>query len=417
MNRLIAGLASVALSIAFGSCARKAEVLARPPHTITAAVAEKRDFELSTDYPASIAPLREVNITPKVGGRVSSVLVEVGMAVSKGQPLLELDASDYQSQYRQAQAALGSAKAALTRTSDSGQQQQIIQAQAAADQAQVAYDDAKSAYDRIKRLYDGGSVPRQQLEDADARAQAAEIQREAAAKALALVQDKAGSQADDIASSQVDQATAQTELAKSQLDETVLRSPIAGRVSYRDVEAGEMIGTSTLAFIVIDESSVVAEAGLSERAIGAVRKGMGLEVVIPALGDGDRGRRAGIVDSVSPAADPRSMLYQVRILIPNADGALQGGMLARVRIPVETRRGALLVPERSTFSENGADYVLVVALDSSGGKEGSVSRRRVTLGESDGSSVEALDGLSQGELVVTAGQEFLGDGDRVKISP
>lgn len=89
MNRLIAGLACVALSIALGSCARKAEVLARPPHTITAAAAEKRDFELSTDYPASIAPLREVNITPKVGGRVSSVLVEVGMAVSKGQPLLE----------------------------------------------------------------------------------------------------------------------------------------------------------------------------------------------------------------------------------------------------------------------------------------------------------------------------------------
>ena len=260
----------------------------------------------------------------------------------------------------------------------------------------MAYDDAKSAYDRIKRLYDGGSVTKQQLEDADARAQAAEIQREAAAKALALVQDKAGSQANDIASSQVDQATAQTDLAKSQLDETVLRSPIAGRVSYRDVEAGEMIGTSTLAFVVIDESSVVAEAGLSERAIGAVRKGMGLEVVIPALGDGDRGRRAGIVDSVSPAADPRSMLYQVRILIPNADGALQGGMLARVKIPVETRRGALLVPERSTFSENGADYVLVVALDSSGGQEGSVSRRRITLGESDGSSVEVLDGSLAG---------------------
>ncbi len=54
------------------------------------------------------------------------------------------------------------------------------------------------------------------------------------------------------------------------------------------------------------------------------------------------------------------MLYEVRLLVPNRDGRLRGGMLARLRVPLETKRGALLVPERATFSENGADYVLVV---------------------------------------------------------
>jgi RND family efflux transporter MFP subunit len=409
-------LAAFALSIALPSCARKASLAAKPPRAVSAVAAEKRDFVLSSEYSARIAPLREINITPKVGGRVASVLVEVGMAVSRGQSLLTLDASDFESQYRQASAALGSAKAALTRTSDSGQEQQTIQAQSAADQARVAYDEAKSAYDRTKRLYDAGSVPRQTLEDVEARYKAAEIQRDAAAKALSLVRDKAGTQASDIASSQVDQASAQAELAKSQLDEAVIRSPIAGRVSYRNVEAGEMVGTSTLVFVVIDESSVIAETWLSERIVGGVAKGMRLELEIPALQSAVAdGKKAGIVDSVSPAADPRSMLYEVRILVPNPDGALKGGMLARVRVPVETRPGAILVPERSTFSENGADYVLVVSPDADGGDR--VAMRRVTLGESDGSSVEALDGISPGEMVVSAGQEFLGDGDKVTIVP
>jgi RND family efflux transporter MFP subunit len=137
-----------------------------------------------------------------------------------------------------------------------------------------------------------------------------------------------------------------------------------------------------------------------------------MDLVVPALeaisiGEGEL---SGRVDSVSPAADPRSMLYAVRLLVPNPDGRLRGGMLARLRVPLQTKRGALLVPERATFSENGADYVLVV-------REGKSLKRLVKLGDSDGTSVEALEGLAEGELVVTAGQEFLGDGDPVAIAP
>jgi multidrug efflux pump subunit AcrA (membrane-fusion protein) len=87
------------------------------------------------------------------------------------------------------------------------------------------------------------------------------------------------------------------------------------------------------------------------------------------------------------------------------------------------------VPERATFSENGADYVFVATLDrdavpAGGGardaravRDGTASKRLVRLGESDGSSVEALEGLAEGDLVITAGQEFLGDGDRIAIAP
>jgi RND family efflux transporter MFP subunit len=401
----------LAAAASMGACARSKGISERPPQAVRVAAAVKRDFVLSSEYAARISPALEVNVTPKVGGRVLAIRAEVGQTVLKGAILLELENSDYDAQYRQAKAALGTAKAGLARTSDSGREQQVLQAQAAADQASVAYDDASSLYEKTKRLFDSGAVSKRQLDDVEARYKSAAIQLEAAKSSLALVKDKAGSQANDIASGQVDSASAQADLARSQLDATVIRSPIAGRVSYRGAEAGEMIGSSTLAFVVIDDSSVIAEAGLSERQVGLVRRGMSLEVAVPALGPKPF---AGKVDSVSPAADPRSLLYAVKVRVPNGGGSIKGGMTARLRVPLETRRGAVLVPELAAFSENGGDYAFAAVAEAKGGYR--AEKRLIKLGESDGESVEVLEGLSPGDLVVVEGKEFIGAGDAISVT-
>jgi HlyD family secretion protein len=402
---------AAASALSLGSCARSKASAERPPQAVRVAPAERRDFVLSSDYAARISPALEVNVTPKVGGRVSAIRADVGQRVAKGAVLLELDASDYDAQYRQAKAALGTAKATLQRTSDSGQEQQVLQAQAAVDQAAVAYDDVSSLYEKSKRLSDSGAISRQQLDDVEAKYKSAGIQLDAAKRSLSIVKDKAGGQANDIASGQVDAASAQADLAKSQLDAAVVRSPIAGRVSYRGVETGEMAGNSTLAFVVIDDSSVIAEAGLSERQVGLVRPGMPLEISVPSLG---AKTFAGRVDSVSPSADPRSLLYAVKVRVPNADGEIKGGMIARLRVPLETRRGAILAPESAVFSENGGDYAFVALADAQGNYK--ASKRALKLGETDGNSVEILEGLSPGDLVVVEGKEFIGDRDAISVA-
>jgi HlyD family secretion protein len=404
-------------ALAAGAASGHAAAQERPPRAVTAVAALRRDFALSSEQAARISPSLEVNVTPKVGGRVQRLGAEVGQSVKKGQVLARLDPSDYEAQYRQAKAALGGARAGLARTSESGQEQLVVQAQAAADQAAVGYDDAKALYDKTRRLFDGGAVARQQLDDVEARFKAASIQRDAARRSLALVKNKAGSQSSEIASRQVDAARAQADLARSQLDSATIRSPIAGRVSYRGAEEGELIGTSTLAFVVIDDSSVVAEAGLSERQIGLVSRGMALEVVVPALGEEPF---AGKVDSASPASDPRSLLYLVKVRVQNPDGRIKGGMIAKLRLPLETHRGAVVLPERGIFSENGGDYAFV-AVPEAGGAEGSkaayrAEKRALKLGETDGTYIEALEGLEPGELVVVEGKEFIGSGDPIGVS-
>lgn len=407
--RAAALLAALAVALLPVACSRQEAAAPRAPRAVESMVVERRAFALEAEYAARILPASQVNVTPKVGGRVERVLARVGDFVRKDQPLLTLESGDYDAQYRQAQAALQSSRANLTRSNETGQESQVIQAQANLDQAQVASDETQKAWDKMKRLYDGGAASRQQMDDLDARLKAAGIQLEAARKALELVRDKSGRQAGDVLSGQVDAAQAQADLAKSLLDATALRSPLDGHVSYCDAEPGAMIGTQSLVFVVIDDSSVLAEAGLSDRSIGFVHKGMSLKVSIPAL-RGAAAERTGVVDRVAPASDPRTLLYAVRVSISNADGAIRPGMLAKIRFPIEQRRQALLVPERSTFTENGIDYLFVVGT-------GGVARRvQVTLGESDGSSVEVLSGLEAGTTVITAGQEFLADGDAVNAA-
>ena len=399
-------MAMASLVLFATSCARVKEVAQKQPQAVSVTRVELASFALEAEYAARIQPAVQVNIIPKVGGRVASVRADVGDAVRKGQVLFTIEKGDFDAQLRQAAATLRSAQANLARSNDTGQESQLLSAQAAYDQAVVARNETKRVRDKTKRLFDQGAVSRQQMDDLDSRLKAAEIQLEAAKKNLNLVRDKSGVQASAVLSGQVDAARAQTDLAKSQLASTSVLSPLSGHVSFRDIEAGEMIGTSALAFIVIDDSKVLAEAALSDRSIGWLSKGMEVEVTIPALGA--LGDRKGVVDWVGPAVDPRTLLYPLRILLDNADGQIRPGMIARIRFPIEERRQVLLIPELSHFTENGLDYVMLA-------RDGRAVKRAIVLGESDGSNVEVLSGLAEGDEVVTAGQEFLSDGDVIKV--
>ncbi len=396
-------VAAIAVLAGLDSCGRPATVESSPPRSVSTALAAKGAFSIAEVHSAMIVANREIDVSPKVGGRVTAVSADLGETVGAGQILFAIVRGDYEARFRQASAALQSAEASLTRTSDAGQQQQIIQAQAAVDEAQVAYSDSSSLYAKTRKLYESGAIPKQQLDDVEARFENAKIQLESAGKSLALVREKSGPQSDAVALGQVEEAKAEVDLAKIQLDSTIVRSPIDGRISYRNVEAGEMIAPSTPAFIVIDEGTLLAETGVSDRVVGRLHEGMKIRVLIDALGGIPVD---GIVESVSPAVDRRTLLYQVRVRMGNESGRLRPGMLAKLEIPIESDSDALLVPESAVFSADGSDSVYVVA-------DGIARLRRVTLGDSDGDHVEILGGLAAGETVVTGGQEFLNDGDRV----
>jgi multidrug resistance efflux pump len=232
--------------------------------TVAVARAALATISVSLDYSARIMAKQEIVVSPKAAGRVASVQADISQKVRRGQVLFTLESNDAETQARQARAALDSAKANLTRTSDSSLSSQLIQAQAAVKQAQVQDDDARSFTDRMEKLYAEGTASRQQRDDAKARADAAGIALDMAKQSLSLLQEKAGPQSTGVASTQVDQAQASADLAESQLSNSVIVSPLTGVVASRMVDPGELVAVGSPAFVVIDLSSVTAEASVDE---------------------------------------------------------------------------------------------------------------------------------------------------------
>jgi multidrug resistance efflux pump len=369
------------------------------------ATAKRQTVFITQEYAARIKAHEEVVISSKVAGRVATTAVDIGQRVRKGQVLFTLEAKDYDAQYRQAKAELESAQANLTRTSDSSLSSQVLQAQSALRQAQVQFDDSKDFYERTKKMFDDGTVARQQLDSAQARFQSAEIALSTAKDNLSLIQEKGGPQSTGVASTQVEQAQATLDLAKSQLDNTVITSPIAGTVEGREVEAGEVVAAGVPAFVIIDAGTVSAEASVSQGTVEKIRIG---EQVTITVDTADKPERiTGSVDTISPAADPRSQGYLIKVALNNAGGELRPGMFARVAFPVEDRANVLVVPNGAIVTETGVDYVYAVV-------DGMLRKESVETGIATDAVTEITSGLDEGTLVVTEGQTFLTDGQKVR---
>jgi multidrug efflux pump subunit AcrA (membrane-fusion protein) len=392
--------------LALSGCGRSRQAAAPDVKSVTVARAARATISVSVEYAARVRPKQEIVVSPKISGRVAAVQADVSQAVRRGQVLFTLESNDAEAQTRQARAALDSARANLTRTSDSSLSSQVIQAQAAVDQANVQYNDARDLADRMDTLFGQGTVSRQQRDDARARADSARIARDSAKQNLSLLQEKGGPQSTGVASSQVDQAQATAELAQSQLDNTIIVSPITGVVASRGVDPGELVAVGSPAFVVIDVSRVTAEASVDEAMVRKIRPGERVPVRVDSAGNA---QMDGVVDTVSPASDPRTQGYLVKVRIDHPDPGLRPGMLARVSFPVEKRTGVLAVPNQALVTDSGVQYLYVV-------DEGVVKRAAVQTGISDDAVTEITSGVAEGDQVITEGQTFLNEGDRVTIS-
>ena len=402
---LAAGLLPLLLAL-LAACSPAKQVTHPQQKSVVAAAAARSTIAISLEYPARIHPKQEIVVSPKISGRIATVQAEVGQAVRAGQVLFTLEAGDFEAQNRQAQAALGSAQANLTRTSDSTLSSQVLQAQSAVKQAQVQYDDAKDLSDRTEKLYNDGTATRQQRDSARAKLDSAAISLDTAQQGLALLEDKGGPQSTGLASTQVDQAQASAELTQSQLSNTAVRSPITGVVSTRTVDAGELVSSAVPAFVVIDVSSLTAEASVEESTVRVIHTGQVVPIRIDPAGSA---ALEGVVQTISPAADPRTQGYVVKVRIVRPPAAtLLPGMFARVFFPVETRSNVLVVPNSAVVTESGVTSVFTVV-------DGAARKVTVQTGISDDAVTEIASGLSDGVMVVTEGQSFLNDGDSVTV--
>jgi len=347
----------------------------------------------------------EVVVTAKLPGRVVRVHAGEGDAVAAGQVLARQDTGELSAQLRQAQAGVDAARARLTLLEQGARPQEKAQVAAAVDQASANYETAKANYERMQMLFETGAVSQAQLDAAKLQMDVSRSQLEAARQQQSLVHTGARPEEIEMARAQVAQAQAAVSLIRVQIANTTITSPLAGIVTHRSIEPGEMAAPGVPLFTVAKISSVYAVFDVSETDLGRVRQGQPVAVRV----DSFPGRLfQGTVRDIAEAGDPRTRVFKVKALVSNADRALKPAMFARGEITVGRASNAVVIPRDAVSTDNGKPSVFVV-------ENGTARTRTIQVGRTYGPLIRVLAGLRPGESVVIAGQSGLTDGTAVTV--
>lgn len=193
--------------------------------------------------------------------------------------------------------------------------------------------------------------------------------------------------------------------ARARLADNVVRAPFAGRIGLRRVSVGSLVNPGAVITTLDDTSRIKLDFTVPETYVGAVAPELGIEAQSPAF-PGES--FAGTVSSVDSRVDPQTRSVIVRAVLPNPSGRLKPGMFLTVRVK-RSEADVLLIPEEALVPEQGDVYVYVVS-------DGKVARRKVLIGQRRVGSVQVVDGLRAGELVVTEGTQKLRDGAAVQVA-
>jgi RND family efflux transporter MFP subunit len=209
-----------------------------------------------------------------------------------------------------------------------------------------------------------------------------------------------------VAESQQQQTQARIDELKITLSNTVVAAPVDGFVSRRNLDPGGFAGANTVILSVVEIATVRLVANLVERDFKRVQAGVEAMVTVDAF-PGEQFR--GVVSRVAPVFDPATRTATMEIEVPNPGFRLKPGMYARVRLTVERHPNALTVPRNALVDYEGRRGVFVLDQD--------VARfRPVTTGLQDADRTEIVDGLTDGDRVITTGALALRDGDRVLLA-
>ena len=269
----------------------------------------------------------KAQITTKISAKVASITVDVGSAVKKGDTIISLDTKDIEAQVAQAQAAVDTAQANLTKIQAGARPEQIAQAQVLLDSAKTSYTNAKNDFDRNQQLSTAGAISQAQLETAQTQLSAAQAQYSSAQDQLEMLTKGETKETIDVLQAQVKQAQAALDLAKTQLAYGTIVSPVSGTVSAKNINVGELASPGVTLLSVVNVDSLFINASLPAGLVGSVKDGQEVVVKVSEIPDKEF---PGEVSMVDPVIDSRSTSVIVKIQIKNPDPILKPGMLAEI---------------------------------------------------------------------------------------
>lgn len=349
---------------------RPREAVPQLPTVVVESVT-KDDMEIFGEYVGRIRAQQFVEIRARVEGYLENMLFAEGTYINKNQVLFVINQDLYRAKADKARAQLKK------------------------DEAQVLKADRD--FKRIRPLSEQNAVSQLDLDNAEA----------AYESALATM-----------AMSEADLAQAELELGY-----TVVRSPLSGHISERNVDLGTLVGPggkSLLATIVKSDTVLVDFSMTALDYLKSKERNINLGQrdstrswqpnITITLADNTVYPFKGYVDFAEPQVDPQTGTFSVRAEMPNPKQVLLPGQFTKVKLLLDVREGALVVPMKAVTIEKGGAYIYALR------KNGTVEKRFVELGPEVENKVVVERGLAAGETIVVEGIHKLTPGIKVRLS-
>ena len=370
-GRALAGGLSLVLVAGAGGCdklggkhasTQPATPVAMPAASVTVEAAKAQDVPLYIEEIGTTAPREYVAVQSQVAGQVQELHFTDGQELKKGDLLFTIDPRPFQAA--------------------------VAQAEATAAQRRAELELAKQDFDRIKDLVATRAISQQEFDQ----------------KKNAVA----------VSEAQVKAADAAVQTAKLNLDYCSIRSPIDGRAGQRMVDPGNIVKVNDQTMLVIQRlDPIYADFTITERDLPRVREHMTgdhklkAQVSVP----GDAGEpRAGELTFLDTAVQAGAGRVKLRATLPNAERHFWAGQFVNVRLVLEVKKDAVLVPSQSIQIGQIGPFVYVVDAKST------AVMRPIKQGQRQGEWVVVDSGVSAGENVVTTGQKFVAPGAPVRIA-
>ncbi len=384
---------------------------------VDAAIARTDSLQTQPEYTGNTTPFRIVSVRSQVEARLLALNLDVGDTVKLGQNVGRLDDAILLTELKQAEAELAALKSEVARATN-----QVSNARADVERARLEVVQAQADSKRQQDLFKAGAI-------AEQTAQQARTQAQTAAQALRAAQEQVRTEQQAVAAAQGRVLAQQALVAQTKERRSYARltSPITGVVTEKVTEPGNLLQAGSEVLKIGDFNRVKVVVQVSELELAQIQVGQSVQVRLDAF---PNETLIGRVTRISPAADATSRLIPVEVVIPNNQGKIGSGLLARVNFETQAQQ-RVVVPQTAIQKQAGAakgagaakraggeqenpSGTLFVVKDTDGKTK--VAARAVTLGKRVDGKVEILSGLQAGERYVVRSGQPLKDGASVRLS-
>lgn len=408
-TRVISSLGlAIATLLAAPAISQTADTPPRPAKVFTV---EANKSVQNLRYSALVFPSQEVELSFRVSGQVIELPVRGATQVEEGDVIARLDPRDFETKIAQLQSQRDQAAAQLQALRSGARVEEIAALEAAVAAAQAQVDLAREKAERTRQLAERGVAAQALLDQDEAALEVAEADLQAQTEQLLIGQS--GGRPEDIAASEAALRGLETQIqtAEDNLSDATLRAPFSGIIAIRHIEnfANIQAGQNVVLLQALSTVDLVFDVPGSD--VPQLAKSGGAQAKVGFTDLPDQVFDAELVE-FSVQADAATQTYRGRVSVElPEDVTILPGMIGEVFLTLDgEQETSLPVPLTAVAARSdGAPFVWVVDPANS-----TVSKQEVALGEVIGDRIDILDGIAQGDRVVTAGLGQLQDGMTIR---